>query len=308
MQNHSQEPTSGLLEEFRNLDYQGKVRLFDKEFGIVPFEFPEYDIEASWYRNELKTSQFIDIFHQDSRDNNLLQKNFQIEKEMLSFDIRPLSKLERIYLNQYILQKFLDARQTINDQVKRDIEVATDEIKYLEARIDTLVTVVNWTKYTLEQPGKSSFRIKFLTIFYNGFKAYNYGNDKMITIRRKFLELFLYAQGLLLAEHLGDLQKTLEKYRDEKETKNELSLPLKIVLLKELGIIETLKQKFKQRHIEGYHNQLADLICLITSENRKNHQSVLDYVTALDTGTSTDLLNPANVKTIKEELEKYQLA
>ena len=308
MQKPETEYISMLSNEFAKLDYQQKVHFFDREFGIVPFQFPEYDIEASWYRNELKTSQFTDIFHQDSRENNLLQKKFEAEKKTLSFDIRPLSKLERIYLNRYILQKFLDVRQSISDQVKKDLEAATDEIKYLEARIDTLATVVNWTKHTLEQPGKSSFRIKFLTIFYNGFKAYNYGNDNVITIRRKFLELFLYAQGLLLAEHLADLQKALEKYKDEKETKSDLSLPLKIVLLKELGIIETLKQKFKQKHVEGYHNHLADLICLITSESRKNHKSVLDYITALETGTSTDLLSPHNINTIKEELEKYQLA
>ena len=79
-------------------------------------------------------------------------------------------------------------------------------------------------------------------------------------------------------------------------------------LLKELGILETLKQEFKQKHVEGYHNHLADLICLITSESRKNHKSVLDYITALETGTSTDLLSPHNINTIKEELEKYQLA
>ena len=150
-------------------------------------------------------------------------------------------------------------------------------------------------------------RVKFLRVFYNGFLAFNQGHDDIKTIRRKFLELFLYSQGLLLAEHWNDLQKKLEKSQNKRVSRKKLSLPLKIVMLHELGIIDALQTRFKQNQIDGFHNQLANLICLITSENPKNHHSIVEYITSLSSDTSADLLSADNISIIKKELERFQL-
>ncbi|MBN8876831.1 MAG: hypothetical protein J0I32_04740 [Sphingobacteriales bacterium] len=308
MQNYSLQVISAFHEEFGRLDYQGKVVWFDKEFGIVPFEFPSFDIEATWFSNELKLSNLIMMFHQDSRESNFFEKKIKLKEQSFKFDIRPLSKLQRIFLNQYIINKFLEGRNNLNEQITQEYTNSANKFKFLEARVYKLATVINWVNHTFDSHTKVALRLQFLRIFHNGFLAFTHGNDKMITIRRNFVELFLYSQGLLLAEHWADIQKKLEKTLPKKSDRKNLSLPLKIVLLKELGIIELLKAKFKENRVDGFHNSLADLICLITSESPKNHQSIVEFITALSTGTSSDLLTVENIRMIKNKLEQFQLS
>jgi hypothetical protein len=190
--------------------------------------------------------------------------------------------------------------------LEKELHNAPDKVKFLEGRVEQFTSLINWTRQLLLKADDTSLRAKFLHIFYSGYLAYQYGNDKVLTNRRKYTELYLYSQGLLLAEHISELQKKLEKSNSNTDT-HLLSLPLKIVLLHELGIINSLKARYEKNNAAGYNHQLAKLVCLLTSESPKNYSSVLSLITSLESGTSSDLLTSVNRHSIKKVLENIHL-
>jgi hypothetical protein len=292
---------------FQELDYQKRVIFFDQHFSIFPFEFPFFDIEASWYNNEIKSTSFLNIFHNETRNKNLYEKIFSVQDQQYKFDIRPLSLLDRIYLNHFILSRFLEAKEVILQNLLADLDNAENPLKFLEARIHQLNSIVEWAKHIHQSSHNLSLRVKLLGIFLNGYNAFHFGNENRITNRRKYIELFLYAQGLMLAEHLTELQKRLENKKNEENQPYSLSLPLKIVLMEQLGILQLLKTNFETNKGRSDSMQLSQLISLITSENPKNHESILKYISALGTGTNKDLLNKKNLDLINHELARLQI-
>lgn len=307
MQRLSKTQLIDLLKEFKALDYLGKVELFDKKFGLIPYKFPDYDIEASWFSNELKCASLSAAFSQEGRDRQQLQKDIKVGLTTASFDIRPLTKKQRIAFNQYCISSMLAKKEILDKHVKAEYEKAVNKRKFVEAKIDQLSTIINWVQYAFKKHPENALRVKFLQIFYNGFLAYNKGNNSQIMIRRKFVELYLYSQGMLLAAHYQEIQSRLESMPRKNSLRDSLSLPLKIVLLHKLGIIRSLEEPFKKRHMAGYQNSLAELICLITSEDASNQDSIVKYLNALCTGSSADLLTPKNLRIVEEELEKLEL-
>ena len=150
MQNNNFEYISTLYKEFDSLDYKGKILLFDKKFGIIPFEFPLFDIEASWFSNDLILSHLTMLYHQETSKTNFYERNFTVNLQTFTFDVRPITKWHRIFFNQHIINKFLSGRKTLNEQFNKEYNYAVDKNKFLEARLNKLGTVINWMRYTFK--------------------------------------------------------------------------------------------------------------------------------------------------------------
>lgn len=292
-----------LTEHFNGLDYQSKVELYHQKFNIIPFEFPAHDVEISWFNNQMKLDYLTTVFHQERRGINLYVKEFNIDGQSFNFNIKPQTFHQRIFLNQFILSKFLEKKTILHESFFKEVELLDNPVEYLENKISHLTMIVNWCKDSLELPD-SSLRVKFLRIFFNGYQAFYTGSDKMIGIRRKYIELFLYSQGLILAEYFELLKSYLQAITKGINKKKSLSIPLKVLLLHELGIIDLLRNKYSVNKTNNSDNIIAEIVCLITSEKLSNLNIVLKYISTLGTGTTSYLLNKSNIKIIKEELAK----
>jgi hypothetical protein len=295
-----------LLKSFSKLDYAQKITWFDERFTVIPFVFPESDIEASWYNNEIKHNQLIEAFTKDSRGLNHFERKLCFGSREFKFDIRPVTLNQRILLNQYILNKFLATGNKTSQNLSDKTGKLSNPEDWLDTEIDRCQAIVNWTKHTIDK-GNSAIRSKFLRIFYNGYQAYLFGNDKMVRVRRKFVELFLYSQGLLLAEYLGELQKEFGNIKKDEVTGRNLTLAQKVLLLERLGVINQLRKKLRRRKNNVSDNQLAGLLCLIISEPLQNQDSILKFFSSLGNGTNADVLTEANDQIIKQVLRKYKL-
>lgn len=295
------------FEAFKNADYKTKVVLFDRYFGIIPFQFPDFDIEAKWYNNTSSQLNLFSIFREDSRNLNIYEKTIPCGNEILRFDIKPAGPKDRIVLNEYLLSLFLSKRSQLEAVFEMNLEQAPNKVEFLENRLDGIANIVNWAKFSLENQDPFELRVKFLRIFYNGYLAFSINTDNGLNQRRRFVELFLFSQGMMLAEHYHLLQIRLSALKNPRLSKRSLSLPLKIVLLQRLGIIELLERGIRSSHIDAFQNRLADLICLIISEQNQNQGLILQHLLSLSSGTSKDLLTEENLKVVDEELEKLGL-
>lgn len=293
------------LAEFSSLAYQDKVRLFDEMFRLVPFDFPKTDLECSWFTNEVRYNQLAAYLNSENSNKNIYAAIAAREGKDLVFDIRPVSKAHRVFFNQFVVTKFLAAKNDLAKQLSQEVKNATSPTHFLEAKQTQLLAVADWAKAVLREQ-KFSLRHQFLRIFFNGYLAYQNVNDDWVKVRRRFVELFLHSQGLLLAAHLDEVRSKMQLYKTE-SGKEPMSLSQKIYLLQELGVIELLRQKFGKRNNPSGKDPLPELIGLICSDKPTNSRLVAKHISALASTAHPEGRSEKHMALVRSELARFGL-
>lgn len=292
---------------FCELDYKGKVLLFDQLFSIIPFEFPLSDLELGWFHYEEKFNQLHAILETERRDRHIYEKVLRTPEGEFKFDIKPLYLNQRRYLNCYIIEKFLSQMQEISLATDKNLQLSPRPVKNLEAKVTHLTTILHWTSDTLLHADLTLPRYKFLDLFYKGYQSVQMSVSFSVSTRRKYIELFLFSQGQFFAKHLAYLRSLLEISPDKISSSMQMDLTQKIILLHKLGVLEQLLHKFEASNVSNAENVLAELICLITSEHPKNLPFLAELVKTLQAGSHSDLLHPNNLRFIEQKLADLQL-
>src|SRR5664279_3812556 len=175
--------------EFMGLKkYADRLIFFDQLFGIIPFPFPGFDPELSFLFQQDKTTELEGIYRKERNNRSLNEKKFSYGEDFV-FNIRPANSNSAVYSN-YILSSFLlDAPEFVEWINQKKTGGKT--IHYL---LDQANGYVNDIEYRLQCKRDKSFSLQCMAVFYKGFyDAFSnrvYGPGK----KRKFIELFLYAQ------------------------------------------------------------------------------------------------------------------
>jgi hypothetical protein len=118
-----------------------------------------------------------------------------------------------------------------------------------------------------------------MSVFYKGFydafcKVVNLPGKK-----RKFTELYLYAQGIIYAHYIRSLKSVLLKSQNPVEYSESFCLDFsgKLALLNELGILDFLRKKFSRLDPFSFENKIAEIIRLITGENRDQKEMIQSF-------------------------------
>jgi hypothetical protein len=116
--------------------------------------------------------------------------------------------------------------------------------------------------------------------FYDAFSNKVYGPGK----KRKFIELFLYAQGIIYSNYISSLKATFQVYHypAATQTPQHLDLSGQINLLQELGVVDFLKSRYSGLDANAFENKMAEILCLITGEDTDQKKTVLQILTSLN--------------------------
>ncbi|HWJ27681.1 MAG TPA: hypothetical protein VNS32_14135, partial [Flavisolibacter sp.] len=68
----------------------------------------------------------------------------------------------------------------------------------MEQKRDQANQTIRWVMQKIQEGPLQTMRMKFLNLFYKGYAEF-YGNEHLMQIRRKFIELYLYSQAVLFA-------------------------------------------------------------------------------------------------------------
>ena len=74
-----------------------------------------------------------------------------------------------------------------------------------------LQKIKNLEKYLNDKIQKVSIKYLFLKVFYSGYSDYTKGVIKHFPNKKKFVELYLYAHGILLAKYFEEVKKHVNK-------------------------------------------------------------------------------------------------
>jgi len=286
-----------LFNQFNKSRYPDKVVLFDRHFGLIPFDFPSFDISLSWYLDPAQLNTLTDILNIERRElRSLYRKAIPIGKKIYRFSVLPVYIPERKFLNEYVLDKFLNEKHKIKSDTLRQLSEAPSKKIYLEEKIAAITHWLDWVPKSLKT-NPSSIQAKFLQIFYNGILAANSGKVSTLTIRRKFVELYLYAQGLLMMDYLNYLSSIYEAMVPGNSVQP-LPLRLKLVALHELGVLDLIRSRFDLESNEHGLEIIATIVSLITSEHTANYNEVYRTLSILGTGHPKDCLTESNLRYI----------
>jgi hypothetical protein len=258
--------------------YADKLNFFDRLFGIIPFSFPDFDPQLSFFFKKEKMEELHDIFKKERNNPGLTEKKFSYGRDFI-FNIRPANSNSAVYSN-YILSCFLSRAPIFSGWIHQ--KKTTD--KPIEIFLDDANGIVNQIEYNLQYERDKSFTLQCMAVFYKGFQdAFSnrvYGSGK----KRKFTELFLYAQGIIYSNYISALKIAYDQSRNPVDLHKPVSMDIsgKISLLNELGIIDFLVSKYGGLDSLSFENKVAEMLCLIMGEQIDQKGKVTQMLSSLN--------------------------
>jgi hypothetical protein len=269
---YSENQIRNLYAEFKSLKkYVEKLAFFDRWFGIIPFAFPDFDPQLRFFFQKEKTEELVDIFKKERNNPGLTEKKFSYG-EIFAFNIKPANSNSSAY-SHFILSCFL-SRKPVFEEWIRQHRITENSV---ETFLDEANGIVNRIENHLQNEYDKSFQLQCMSVFYRGYydaftKRLN-GPGK----KRKFIELYLYAEGMIYADYISSLKAELRKSSNPVDAQKHVLLDLagKLALLNKLGILDFLKKKYLGSEPVSSENELVETISLITGETLEQKEMIL---------------------------------
>jgi len=274
-QSYSENQIRSLYSEFKNLKkYVDKLAFFDRWFGIIPFDFPDFDPQLRFFFEREKTQELVDIFKRERNNPGLTLKKFSYG-EIFAFNIKPANSNSSVY-SHFILSCFLSRKPSFDEWIKQHIF----SNKTVEDLLDEANGVVNTIEKYLQNEYDKSFKLQCMSVFHRGFydafTRHLNGPGK----KRKFIELYLYAQGMIYADFISSLKEAMRKTSKPGDLKTQAPLDLagKMMLMHELGILDYLRNRQLTSGGDLPDNSLAETISQITGESTEQKEMILHLI------------------------------
>jgi hypothetical protein len=269
---YSENQVRTLYAEFKGLKkYADKLFFFDRHFGIIPFSFPDFDPQLLFFFQKEKTDELAGIFKKERNNPGLTEKKFSFGEDF-TFSIRPANSNSAAYSN-YILTCFLSRSPVFEEWLEQE---KRNKIQ-VEKMLDQANGIINHIEFSMQNEHDKSFRLQCMSVFYKGFYNAFCNQLNLPDKKRKFTELYLYAQGIIYANYVSSLKAALRDSLNPVDLQKPANLDLsgKMELLQELGIIDFLHSRYAGMDSRSLENKVAEIICLMTGENPDKKESVI---------------------------------
>jgi hypothetical protein len=271
----SENQIRGLHAEFKSLKkYADKLVLFDRLFGIIPMPFPDFDPKLHFFFRKENTEELETLFKKERNNPSLAEKRF-VFGESYVFNIKPANSNSAFY-SSFILTRFLSRRPVFEDLIRRQ----KSDGKTVELLLDEANGLINKIEFSLQNEYDKSFRLQCMSVFYKGFFEAFTNRVNLPGKKRKFIELYLYAQGIIYANYISSLKTALTLSHNPAgfPRRPQLDLQGKLALMDDLEIIDLIKKKFAGMDPVSLENKMAEIICLITGEYLDQKELILRLI------------------------------
>ncbi len=288
MQRYSENQIRELHSEFKShKKYADKLAFFDQFFGIIPFIFPDFDPRLRYFFQKEKTDELAEIYRNERNNPGLTERKFFFGESFI-FNIKPANSNSAAYSN-YILSSFLSRSPVFEEWIRQNI---SDE-RSVESLLDEANGTINKIEYCLYNEYDKSFKLQCMSVFFKGFYDAFSNRVNLPGKKRKFIELYLYAQGIIYSNYLGSLKRSLHVdffVPVDLQKPANLDLPGKLDLLNELGILDFLKTRYSGMDSVSFENKMAEILCLLTGEYIGQKESVLKILSTMNRKNQNEIL------------------
>jgi hypothetical protein len=259
------------------VSYSGKLKFFDEHFGLVPYNFPFLQTAVDILVRGEGINQLIEIFEEERKITLPLSKKLMYENEEFVFNIAPANS-NRQLLNDYLIEYFLSNDNAYSGKLEEIKKLAATDKDIIKDALKDANDIISLIGSKLKNETERSFRNQFLTVFHNGYSDFKSIYVKSFSTKKKCIELYLYAQGILFAKHIEELEKAAN-YSGDENTENlpfdipdNAKLKSKLTLLSENGIIEFLYGKLYT------DEEIATFIMELLGEKKSSRTTIMNYL------------------------------
>ncbi|HEY4935591.1 MAG TPA: hypothetical protein VII44_03370 [Puia sp.] len=288
MGRYSENQIRALYSEFKShKKYADKLAFFDQLFGIIPFSFPDFDPSLRFFFQKEKTDELAEIFKNERNNPGLTERKFFFG-EPLIFNIKPANSNSAAYSN-YILSSFLSRSPVFVERIRQN---RSDE-RSVELMLDEANGIINKIEYCLYNEYDKSFKLQCMSVFFKGFYDAFSNGVNLPGKKRKFIELYLYSQGIIYSNYIGSLKRALyEDFRSPVDIQKPVNLDLqgKLDLLNELGIIDFLRTRYFGMDAFSFENKMSEILCLLTGEFTGQKESILKILSTMNRQNPNEIL------------------
>ena len=202
---HGEENIIRLHLEFKQLKtYKEKVEFFDQHFGCLSHAYPEFDPELKFLFEQKEFDAVTEIFEKERRKAIILDKRYEIDGKVYIFNATPVNS-NTVVLNDYILYKFINNDKQFESELKNLEEKAESNQAQVWERWLNALNRIDSIENKLAGTEERGLRYRFMNVFINGYRDKEKGLLKKFFNRKKFIELYLYAQGVLFRQYFQQL-------------------------------------------------------------------------------------------------------
>lgn len=292
MQRYSENQIRALHSEFKShKKYVDKLVFFDQFFGIIPFSFPDFDPRLRFFFQKEKTDELAEIYRSERNNPGLTERKFFFGENFI-FNIKPANSNSAAYSN-YILSSFLSRSPVFEEWIRQNI---TDE-NSVKSLLNEANGTVNKIEYCLYNEYDKSFKLQCMSVFFKGFFDAFSNRVNLPGKKRKFIELYLYAQGIIYSNYIGSLKRALHVdfiIPVDLQKPTNLDLTGKLDLLNELGIIDFLKTRYSGMDTISFENKMVEILCLLTGEYTGQKESILKILSTMNRQGKNEILKRAS--------------
>lgn len=271
MLEYAQEQIRNLYLEFSSIRrYADKLIFYDMHFDIIPFTFPPFQTDLYAFFSDKSIDALTNILHQERKSSYAWEQVFSFENESYTFCIKPWND-NHLLLKQFILNKIISGGPQPEEIINKRIKYSDHRGKVCAEMLEISRQMIKYLKYKTEHEFERNFKMQFITVFLKGVADCQNDIDQMaINKKRKFIELYLYAQGILYGRYLNLLEKfsQLAQRHDE--------FPQKLQLLNELGIVDAIKRKYLSLSKIELDKKVEELLLYITGERQSDIADLID--------------------------------
>jgi hypothetical protein len=286
MTSQSQDKIKKLQIAFFDLtNYKDKINFFDQHFGVLPFRYPSFHPKLNYLFIPEELSNLSTLYEKEKRGNDLLVRKFSFKETLYVFDISP-DAINRQILNKFIIDKFLMEDSAFIKQIKKMQDLGRRNKPLIETYLNEAIGLINFITFQKNDSKERSYRNQFMNVFFEGYNDSAKNSIKQFALKKKFIELYLYAQGILFDKYIKALTvlKETKKIEPQKQKKGEEDADLlkrlhtKLLLLKKLEILDFLKYKYAYMEKPDLNRTIGEIVCKITGESIKFKDQVIKEI------------------------------
>ena len=189
-------------------DYNNRLAFYDKHFNILPVKLPGFHPKLNFLFDTELLASINKAYKEETGNKDLFVKRVQSNEALYVFDVTPEFST-RIVFNKHILNKFMKDDACFNAYIKSlsaSEKKHTDKVMNLKKEA---IALIDYIKLKQNEADKKTNRDKYLKVFLEGFTDSKNEAVRSFRLKRKLIEMWLYAQGVLYENYLKKLDSIL---------------------------------------------------------------------------------------------------
>jgi hypothetical protein len=184
-----------IFTEFQSLkSYTDKVRFYDVHFELIPHRFPACYGDPYTLFSTQNVNFLLEILQEERKHPFHPVRKFVVSDQDYAFSIQPRYSNYSAF-NEYVVTKFLHI-------IAPHSTVPKKQRNTTPLPADLVTEMVSHFLQQVSQGPQAALRAQMVHVFHKGYTDFIQHQKSSFTRKKKFIELYLYAQGIVFARRL----------------------------------------------------------------------------------------------------------